>query len=1224
MTSRTTFGKDRRWFARLHRVSALSGVLKADIRHQSSGMALVVMLAILLMITVLVVALLTLAAGERSSANLALQRAQAEALADIAADLAMDNIATAIAQGSQPGKTWASEPGRITVFNIDSASGAITRQGYDLFSALATADNQVDLNEPSISGQFPIAPPVGNATSATMKVGWQNILRDPSQPASETNQIIGRIAYWVDDESCKVNINTADGSRKGNDGHYGGFPTANPTQGYSFGFGTPSEISLAALPGMDQTKARAIADTAWIQEFNSAEEIVRAKDSSGNQAVTRPMYEAIRFDVTHFNSSPDLNFMGEPRLALNRSVAAAGGTPRQNASLGRYELTERQRSLAGLPPAGIAIQGLTMEGQVIPMDQSYPQPSQLPRPAYLPHNKMFLQVPSTVSQLVRSSGPAIPDDYYFGSIIANYLAGTNLRGNSFTWPAFAGSSNQGFVGKYSLRQIDSITLQILDTAGKALLTDHVRAYSMPGIIEAGWLSGKQVIGIGRSPRLTEILFTASSTLGDPFNYGGKIGNPNYSYPLLRLNLVPEYYYPSGFRGMPNYDPFESASHQWRYYGVGNSRPSIFNFYDYPDITLGDTAFKPIGPGVLGSAWTDVILTVTDQNGNPAGINFAGPSSLWDDPDQAKAALYHPFTQRFSGNGTIDDPWVASNPPVYSGSVYQPPPPVPPPPGSGPRTWGALEIPSPFADDRERGPGTYTSNRNRYPTTDHPARPDATELNIRGGVQVWIRNETGTSGYRLPLLSPFESALPELNNVAAPYGDSLTQDLKQMVIPVNMTVPVPGNVQYLVRVADPLVNQFPGDWEGITDPPASEITMRIPNNANSFVYKRGGAAANDPFFVPNAFRPENLDGDNPGFRPSGGGDPLSIWLPPQDPRIPKQARFPSVGALFSLRTGVFPDKNVENLSLLQQRGVPFRALNMAPSTHASQATAGGTSYPDWAMLDLFHVPFLPYKPYGPGTAMRSDLPQFSVQTTQPFRRLTYGGATVGRININNPPVPYPFAEDPAINSSPPRRHALEALFFNLKPSNSYAANGDPIYTTIDAAAARSLAEGVAAYQKSNGPFFMAGEIANVPEVANFLYTFSAQTSGPSRSASVSRNDLVRDTVGAITTRSNTFSVWVVAQTIRKKPGNVNWGGFEPGDIVTSEVRRRYMIERFIDTGVDGVPGNAVSPAFTGIPNTFSADRPQGDDTNSSAPIYHPAFTYPINYRWRVLAVENFQL
>ena len=283
--------------------------------------------------------------------------------------------------------------------------------------------------------------------------------------------------------------------------------------------------------------------------------------------------------------------------------------------------------------------------------------------------------------------------------------------------------------------------------------------------------------------------------------------------------------------------------------------------------------------------------------------------------------------------------------------------------------------------------------------------------------------------------------------------------------------------------------------------------------------------------------------------------------------------------------------------------------MAPSTQASQATDGGTSYPDWAMLDLFSVPFLPQKPYVTGSS--------------PFRRLTYGGATIGRMNINNPEVPYPFSvTTTGVTQTPPMRNALKSLFQGLMPSNSYDASNEPVYTTIDAAGSATLAQAISDYQAANGPFFMAGQIANVPAVASYLYKGPPVTGLEAvHPGSVSRNDIVRDTIGAITTRSNVYSVWVVAQTIKKRTTNTGYGTFESGDKVTSEVRRHYLVERFLETGKDGVPGNAVTPSVANMQNAYSLAKPNGDDVNAT---YHPALTYPLPYRWRVIAVDTIPL
>lgn len=1167
------------------------------------GSALLIILGFVTLITVLVVGLLVTTQLERTASNLAKSKVQAEVLADYTADLAMEKIRGAITEGSQFSTTsyttWASEPGRIHVFTVDQSSGEFTRVARDMFSGMPGADdantadlNNVDLNKASLSGVHPIT----GSRAGTMKVGWMNLLADPGLPASKDNQLVARVAYWVDDESCKVNINVADGSQR----------TATPatmaaTKKYSYGFGTPSELSIAVLPGMDQTKAEAIAASAWEREFNSVNELSAVGPKS--PGLSSAEVNNIAFDITHYNSSPDLNFMGEPRISLiYRPTPATGSTDltaRQNNNVGAYVNTQQNG-------------GLGVKGK--PLDFVYPQPGQLPKPPYLPLASDFFLLHTYslgANMKFEEKGlPLINGDFYVGKIISSYFSGINLAGKSFKWPKFPGSSDQGFLGKYTTRQLDSITLQMLDVVGKISFCDQHRPFTFPAFMTNGWLSNEPAGGIARASLLTEILIDATAIESDPFGYGVKIDDPGYSYPGLSMKITIETVFPEGFKGAPQNLPYDAVAQQLANYTGGYSMPGTINFYDSPILKVVDPLAVPkeyavvIGNSQTGSMWMDQMLGVYDQNGLPAGFDFSGnPRTIGDvtkeenivlDPDQDKAALYHPYCRLPNGK------YSGSSPALNSADVT----PVRP----------VLRFIGANSPDSERAPGVYAANNNYSPGAFYYGKPGSTRLDIKGGLNYWLRY-SDNQGYILPVFNPFDSPTIAMAqggaSSPAPQLDVVRKArVLETVVPIDLSVQVPGNARLLIRNADPLVSQFPKDWELIKDPAPNDITMpNVTGNGASAYYKKGGVASLDPFFPPAGTvtkRPTDRDGDNIGFRATGGGDPLLMWLPNQDTRIPKQARFPSVGGLFALRTGLFPDKRVANLPYSEQHGVAFRGLNMSPSDQASQKTDGGTSYPDWAMLDLFTVPFLPQKPYMDG------------QAEQPYRKLTAGGATVGKININNPSIPYPFAEG-SPNNDPPKRNSLQSLFFGLNPSSTYDVTGNPIYDSIDAAESRVLADAIAAYQKTSGPFFMAGQIANVPEVATFLYK------GVKNPSSISRNDLVRDTVGAITTRSNVFSIWVVAQTVTKNRANSNYGIFENRDAVTSTVRRRYLVERYIETGKDFVPGNVPSPFVTNTPNayaygsTVSNPRWNGDTVNAD---YHPSLTYPLPYRWRILSVETY--
>jgi hypothetical protein len=485
--------------------------------------------------------------------------------------------------------------------------------------------------------------------------------------------------------------------------------------------------------------------------------------------------------------------------------------------------------------------------------------------------------------------------------------------------------------------------------------------------------------------------------------------------------------------------------------------------------------------------------------------------------------------------------------------------------------------------------------------------------MTGGITFWNRTGINTGGWILWEPVPLDSIRGSFTAEPLSKVDAF---LEQAVIPVNFTVTGVGAEDFQMRVRDPLVNKFPGDWETVVNPPMTDVTMVFNNVGNTALrrYMRGGAASVDPAFTLPAgydsptvldYYINNKEGDNPGARPANGGDLQSIWLPRIDIRYPKQSRFPSVGALNCVRTGMIPDDL--DAQLKDQKGVPWRCLNFSASTSGSQ-TVHSVKYPDWAMLDLFTVPYLPQRPYRPDLG----------EPATPLRKLTWGGATEGKLNINNPEVPYPFAEDAAINPAPPKRTApLEALFYGIKTSggtatDAYTPQGDAILTKVDHVALRKAVQDYLSDGKHR--FLLPGQLADIPAV-------DAVTYRGVDSKVQSRNDLLRQVVGATTTQSNVFSIWVVSQSIKKKAGNMNPAVFEDGDIVLGETRRRYIVERHLEYGKDGVPGNYGTGGATPAKSGPGADLILGTLDDVISADYHPMMTWPLPYRWRIVSVEN---
>jgi uncharacterized protein (TIGR02600 family) len=245
--------------------------MKPHLRRQISGIALVLVITSLAMIALLVVAFLTMASTERRASNTYAEGVGVRVLSDTTANVVIGQIREAT-ERLGAAKTWASQPGAIRTYGIDgeangrakldhvfklySSDTMVVTGTFDPETELPPADwltqpaRYTDLNQPvaggeSLPGQpkfhFPILTPPATAEvqgfeiaaapgattqqPAPMPVKWLYQLKDgrlvaPTggtgatltfDPAVVTTQnpIVGRVAFWTDDESAKVNINTA-------------------------------------------------------------------------------------------------------------------------------------------------------------------------------------------------------------------------------------------------------------------------------------------------------------------------------------------------------------------------------------------------------------------------------------------------------------------------------------------------------------------------------------------------------------------------------------------------------------------------------------------------------------------------------------------------------------------------------------------------------------------------------------------------------------------------------------------------------------------------------------------------------------------------------------------------------------------------------------------------------------------------------------------------------
>ncbi len=134
--------------------------------------------------------------------------------------------------------------------------------------------------------------------------------------------IIGRFAYWTDDESTKLNYNLA--WKRGAAGS-----STNLTS-----MSDPSRIGLEALRLPSQSSSYLSTDQAdtirkWItttpgRYFNSFED---ARQIGQVDSMIPPVIDYNKFELTHYNHDPDTTFFGEDRILLTTNPSLVPKNP---------------------------------------------------------------------------------------------------------------------------------------------------------------------------------------------------------------------------------------------------------------------------------------------------------------------------------------------------------------------------------------------------------------------------------------------------------------------------------------------------------------------------------------------------------------------------------------------------------------------------------------------------------------------------------------------------------------------------------------------------------------------------------------------------------------------------------------------------------------------------------------------------------------------------------
>lgn len=301
------------------------------IRHhrRNEGIALVLTLAILVIATILILGFASSMRTERQASASMASNETATLVIQAATDHAISILDRNIPQPVPPGGSianptnWIINPGLLTT--IQGTAPAIQIPLSSNPSITYTSTNQdAELNVPQLSGSgYTILP-----TSASMRVGWIPVLRDPTAPPSAPNKLIGRYAFWVDDENSKINLNTAQGKPASLDftkltpGTIS-VPNPSPNPPSIYPLGHPSSVNLDVL---DSTiNAASLSAAVGTRGGITSIDEIKAHLTAGT--VRDVFLNSNKFYLTAYNRDPEFNVFGKSRLHLFRRLIDSSTTP---------------------------------------------------------------------------------------------------------------------------------------------------------------------------------------------------------------------------------------------------------------------------------------------------------------------------------------------------------------------------------------------------------------------------------------------------------------------------------------------------------------------------------------------------------------------------------------------------------------------------------------------------------------------------------------------------------------------------------------------------------------------------------------------------------------------------------------------------------------------------------------------------------------------------------
>ncbi|MEO5720644.1 MAG: pilus assembly PilX N-terminal domain-containing protein [Chthoniobacterales bacterium] len=309
--------------------------------------ALTISLIIIVLATIIVVAFLTTISTERTTAAAYARVEKAEQMAQAGVDVAIARLITemkyrpyhAIGYRSVntglntqvvpvitgPRSTDPAVPTYNTAPNATEDVYLVSVTGGAVPGATPpnnlTVDNSVDLNRNNLASEpngWIGSPSPATPAPTPYRAPWVNILSDPTKPEQPDptqgnyNPLVGRYAFWIEDESSKLDISTVGNTRNG-----GGFQRGNGADVSDLDIGTLPIVGGSPLPASDPATNSAILNLRAQLPMLDGRFLNRVGGTVSND-----VHETTKFYASAFSLSDELAGTGRRRANINALVTS--------------------------------------------------------------------------------------------------------------------------------------------------------------------------------------------------------------------------------------------------------------------------------------------------------------------------------------------------------------------------------------------------------------------------------------------------------------------------------------------------------------------------------------------------------------------------------------------------------------------------------------------------------------------------------------------------------------------------------------------------------------------------------------------------------------------------------------------------------------------------------------------------------------------------------------